>query len=44
MISEDEEFLELAKSALLAALEALPSAALFGVITFSDKARIISVC
>eukprot|EP00193_Tetraselmis_chui_P003922 CAMPEP_0177762252 /NCGR_PEP_ID=MMETSP0491_2-20121128/6244_1 /TAXON_ID=63592 /ORGANISM="Tetraselmis chuii, Strain PLY429" /LENGTH=846 /DNA_ID=CAMNT_0019278291 /DNA_START=238 /DNA_END=2778 /DNA_ORIENTATION=+ len=33
----DEEYLELVKSALLAALEALPPVALFGVITFSDK-------
>mmetsp|Transcript_35145 Transcript_35145/g.91272 ORF Transcript_35145/g.91272 Transcript_35145/m.91272 type:complete len:638 (-) Transcript_35145:739-2652(-) len=33
----DDDFLELAKSALLAALEALPPTALFGVVTFSDK-------
>jgi hypothetical protein len=32
-----EDFLELVKSALLAALEALPAAALFGFITFSTK-------
>ncbi|KAK9823450.1 hypothetical protein WJX72_002854 [[Myrmecia] bisecta] len=32
-----EEFLELVKSALLAALEAIPPAALFGLVTFSRK-------
>lgn len=32
-----EEVLELVKSALAAALEALPSSALFGLITFSRK-------
>lgn len=33
----EEEFLELANSALLAALEALPPEALFGIISFSNK-------
>mmetsp|Transcript_17666 Transcript_17666/g.42375 ORF Transcript_17666/g.42375 Transcript_17666/m.42375 type:complete len:458 (-) Transcript_17666:91-1464(-) len=32
-----EEFLELVKSSLLAALEALPPVALFGIISFCDK-------
>ena len=32
-----EDFLELVKGALLAALEALPPVALFGLVTFSDK-------
>jgi secreted protein with Ig-like and vWFA domain len=40
----DEEYLELVKSALLAALEALPPVALFGVITFSDKVGILPTC
>ena len=31
------EFIELVRSALEAALEALPPAALFGLVTFSDK-------
>ncbi len=34
------EFIELVRSALEAALEALPPAALFGLITFSDKVRV----
>ena len=37
----DEEFLELVRSALLAALEALPPSAVFGLVTFSDK---VGVC
>ena len=32
-----EEYLELVKSALLAALEALPASALFGLATYSDQ-------
>ncbi|GAQ81540.1 sec23/Sec24 zinc finger family protein [Klebsormidium nitens] len=36
-LSAGEDFLELVKSALLAALEALPPAALFGLVTFSHK-------
>mmetsp|Transcript_12575 Transcript_12575/g.35332 ORF Transcript_12575/g.35332 Transcript_12575/m.35332 type:complete len:804 (+) Transcript_12575:541-2952(+) len=36
-VTGDEDFLELVKSALLAALEALPPLALFGIVTFSDK-------
>ena len=36
-LSCNEEVLELVKSALAAALEALPPAGLFGLITFSDK-------
>lgn len=34
-----EDFLELVKSALHAALEALPPAARFGLISFSNKVR-----
>lgn len=36
-----EEFLELVKSALLAVLEAVPKPALFGLITFSTKVKIL---
>ena len=36
-LSCNEEFLELVRSALLAALEAVPPAARFGLVTFSDK-------
>lgn len=32
-----DDYLELVKSALQAALEAIPSGSLFGLITFSDK-------
>ena len=35
------DFLELVKSGLLAALEAVPSAGLFGLITFSTKVRVM---
>jgi hypothetical protein len=38
-----EDFLELVKSALLAALEALPPAALFGLVTFSHKLGLYDV-
>jgi hypothetical protein len=33
----DEDFLELAKSGLMAALEALPQGALFGLVTFGSS-------
>lgn len=38
-LSSNEEFLELAKSALLAAIESLPPNACLGLITFSTKVR-----
>ena len=38
----NEEFLELVKTSLLAALEALPGVARFGLITFSNKVRTAS--
>ena len=38
-VDADEHFLELVKSALLAALEALPPSSKFGLITFSHKVR-----
>ncbi|KAJ6796483.1 protein transport protein SEC23 [Iris pallida] len=42
-LSSSEEFLELIKSALLAALEALGPGSLFGLITFSHKIGIYNV-
>jgi hypothetical protein len=36
-VSGDEEFVELVRSALLAALEGLPPYALFGLIPFSYR-------
>lgn len=42
-LSSSEEFMELTKSALLAALEALPSGALFGLATFSLKLGLYDV-
>ncbi|KAK3249379.1 hypothetical protein CYMTET_41189, partial [Cymbomonas tetramitiformis] len=42
-LSGGEEFLELVKSALLAALEALPSVTLFGLVTFSHKLGLYDV-
>ena len=35
------DFLELVKSGLLAALEAVPSASLFGLVTFSHKVNCV---
>jgi hypothetical protein len=37
-LDASDEFIELVKSALLAALEALPPGSLFGLVTFSHKA------
>ncbi|KAK3144834.1 hypothetical protein QOZ80_4AG0318480 [Eleusine coracana subsp. coracana] len=42
-LSSSEEFLELVKSALLAALEALPPGSLFGLLTFSSKIGLYDV-
>lgn len=42
-LSSSEEFIELTKSALLAALEALPSGALFGLAAFSLKLGLYDV-
>ena len=39
-----EEYLELVKSALLAALEALPSCALFGLATYNDQVCLMTAC
>jgi hypothetical protein len=38
------EFMEGVKSALLAALEAMPSFALFGFVTFGEEVRVWDVC
>lgn len=35
-----DDYLELVKSALQAALEAMPAGALFGLVTFSNRVRI----
>ena len=37
-----EEYMELVKSALLAALEALPSCALFGLATYTDQVCLLN--
>ncbi|XP_048557303.1 protein transport protein Sec24B-like [Triticum urartu] len=42
-LSSSEEFLELVKSALLAALEALSPGSLFGILTFSSKIGLYDV-
>ncbi|EEE60965.1 hypothetical protein OsJ_14735 [Oryza sativa Japonica Group] len=42
-LSSSEEFLELVKSALLAALEAIPPGSLFGLLTFSSKIGLYDV-
>nr|CAB3484460.1 unnamed protein product [Digitaria exilis] len=42
-LSSSEEFLELVKSALQAALEALPPGSLFGLLTFSNKIGLYDV-
>ncbi|KAI4368701.1 hypothetical protein MLD38_017228 [Melastoma candidum] len=42
-LSSSEEFLELVKSALLAALEAVPPGSLFGLATFSHKIGLFDV-
>jgi hypothetical protein len=38
-LSCNEDFLELVKTSLLAALEALPNVARFGLVTFSNKVK-----
>uniref|UniRef100_A0A0D9ZKH9 Sec23/Sec24 helical domain-containing protein n=1 Tax=Oryza glumipatula TaxID=40148 RepID=A0A0D9ZKH9_9ORYZ len=42
-LSSSEDFLELVKSALLAALEAIPPGSLFGLLTFSSKIGLYDV-